>query len=30
MARIRPEFLLYPVANGRLVNMVAFVPTDTE
>jgi salicylate hydroxylase len=24
------SFLLYPVANGRLVNMVAFVPTDTE
>jgi salicylate hydroxylase len=24
------SFLLYPVANGRLVNLVAFVPTDTE
>jgi 2-polyprenyl-6-methoxyphenol hydroxylase-like FAD-dependent oxidoreductase len=24
------SFLLYPVAGGRLVNMVAFVPTDTE
>ena len=24
------SFLLYPVAGGRLINMVAFVPTDTE
>jgi salicylate hydroxylase len=24
------SFLLYPVASGRLINMVAFVPTDTE
>jgi 2-polyprenyl-6-methoxyphenol hydroxylase-like FAD-dependent oxidoreductase len=24
------SFLLYPVARGRLINMVAFVPTDTE
>ncbi len=24
------SFLLYPVAGGRLVNMVAFVPTDTD
>jgi salicylate hydroxylase len=24
------SFLLYPVAKGRLINMVAFVPTDTE
>jgi len=24
------SFLLYPVASGRLINMVAFVPTDTD
>jgi salicylate hydroxylase len=24
------SFLLYPVARGRLINMVAFVPTDTD
>jgi salicylate hydroxylase len=24
------SFLLYPVAQGRLINMVAFVPTDTD
>ena len=24
------SFLLYPVASGRLINMVAFVPTDTS
>jgi salicylate hydroxylase len=24
------SFLLYPVAGGRLINMVAFVPTDTD
>jgi salicylate hydroxylase len=24
------SFLLYPVARGQLINMVAFVPTDTE
>jgi salicylate hydroxylase len=24
------SFLLYPVAHGRLINMVAFVPTDTD
>jgi salicylate hydroxylase len=24
------SFLLYPVAGGQLINMVAFVPTDTE
>ncbi len=24
------SFLLYPVASGRLINMAAFVPTDTE
>lgn len=24
------SFLLYPVASGRLLNIVAFVPTDTE
>jgi salicylate hydroxylase len=24
------SFLLYPVAGGRLINMVAFVPSDTE
>jgi salicylate hydroxylase len=24
------SFLLYPVAGGRLLNMVAFVPTDTD
>jgi salicylate hydroxylase len=24
------SFLLYPVARGRLINMVAFVPTDVE
>jgi salicylate hydroxylase len=24
------SFLLYPVAGGQLINMVAFVPTDTD
>jgi salicylate hydroxylase len=26
----RRSFLVYPVAGGRLINMVAFVPTDTD